>query len=106
MKKCIQCQGEIKGRTDKRFCNDKCRSTFNNNLKRETKKKVIKVNKVLRKNRNILESFVSTKVSKYNLINEGFNFNYLTSINNNYYYCYDYGYKHIGDDVYFIVKEN
>ncbi len=29
---CVECGEEIKGRADKKFCSDQCRSAFNNRL--------------------------------------------------------------------------
>jgi len=53
-RRCLDCQEPLKGRADKKFCNDLCRNNYNNRLKSESNNLVRRINGILRKNRNIL----------------------------------------------------
>lgn len=115
-KGCQECGKELKGRIDKKFCDDTCRSIFNNRQNSRTTIYIKKVNKQLRKNRSILEKFNpegKANISKSKLIQEGFDFTHFTSTYINkegkvYYYCYEQGYLPIEGDFYFLVvkREN
>ena len=54
-KKCIECNKLLKGRADKKFCDDLCRNSYNNKLNSDTNGYVRNINNTLRKNRRILE---------------------------------------------------
>lgn len=111
-KKCPECGEEIKGRTDKKFCSDLCRNSFNNKLNSDSTNYVRNINNILRKNRRILEELNPTdtaKVSKNKLIEKGFSLSYFTNTYTTkkgatYYFCYEYGYLPIEHDYYFLVK--
>jgi len=72
-----------------------------------------KVNRVLKKNYTILESINKsgkTKVARSKLLQEGFDFNYFTSIYKTqkggvYHYCYNQGYLALSDDLYLLIKK-
>ena len=59
-KTCLICGRPLKGRSDKKFCNDYCRNSFNNTQKfRESHNDVVKlINNALARNRRILESLL------------------------------------------------
>lgn len=105
-KKCPVCLDNIQGRSDKKFCSDQCRSTFNNQHKKENEKIIQSVNKVLRKNRTILQIYNPegmTTIRKEILEVAGFNFKYFTSIyktktGEQYFFVYDYGYQFLNQD--------
>ena len=113
---CINCNKILKGRTDKKFCDDYCRNTYNNELKAAKNNLVRNVNNALGKNRRILESFFKkedemTKTNKEKLLQKGFQFKYITHIYTNkkgniYYFCYDIGYLPLENDWYLLVKRN
>lgn len=113
-KLCLTCNKPLKGRTDKKFCDDYCRNNFNNQLKADTTNLVRNVNNALGKNRRILESFFSpdeemAKTTKDKLLQKGFQFKYITNIYNNkkgntYFFCYDLGYLPLENDWYLLVK--
>ncbi len=113
---CLNCKKVIKGRTDKKFCDDYCRNTYNNQLKATKNNLVRNVNNALGKNRRILESFFKkeeeiTKTNKEKLLQKGFQFKYITHIYTNkkgniYYFCYDLGYLPLENDWYLLVKRN
>jgi hypothetical protein len=110
-KKCLECDEQIQGRSDKKFCSDLCRNSYNNKLNSDVTNYVRHVNNVLRRNRRILEELnPEGKISMHRdkLVDKGFNFNYFTSIYKNkkgdvYYYCYEYGYLSTGDNFYLLV---
>lgn len=97
---CAYCQDAFKGRLDKKFCSDQCRSSFNNQHRSKEEELIRKVNIVLRKNRTILKSLNPVGMSivrKEYLTESGFNFKYHTSLyrtkeGNEYWFCYDFGY--------------
>lgn len=100
---CMHCNTTLTGRSDKRFCCDQCRATYNNKTRSKEERLISSVNKVLRKNRRILRSLNPTGmtlVRKEVLKDLGYNFNYFTSIyttkdGNNYSFCYDMGMLHL-----------
>lgn len=113
---CTACGKPIKGRSDKKFCDDYCRNVYNNDLKSDTNNYVRNINNGLRKNRRILKECLSeheemAKANKEKLINKGFQFKYITHTYTNkkgnvYFFCYDYGYLPLENDWYLIVKNN
>ena len=111
-KTCMSCGRSIKGRSDKKFCDDYCRSTYNNRLHNDASPCVRNVNNILRKNRRILEELIpeeTAKITRNRLVEKGFNFQYLTSTYTNkkgmmYYFCYEYGYLPLDNDWLFLVK--
>jgi len=99
-KYCLECNTEIKGRIDKRFCNDYCRNVYHNKQNRDVTNYMRRVNNILRKNRRLLAKFNperKTKIQKTRLMEEGYNFAYHTNVyttkkGGTYFYCYDLGY--------------
>ena len=114
-KVCLHCQKPLKGRVDKKFCDDYCRNNYNNRLNSDATPLVRNINNTLRRNRRILEE-VKTGGDKFGfatrekLLSKGFRFQYCTHTYTNnqgetYYYCYDYGYVWKDDKKrYMIVK--
>lgn len=113
---CLQCKKPLKGRSDKKFCDDYCRAAHNNELKSAANNYVRNVNNALGKNRRILESLLpngeaTVKSSRDKLMEKGFQFKYHTHLystknGNTYFYCYDYGYLPLENNWYLIVKRN
>jgi hypothetical protein len=111
IKKCIECNTPIVGRSDKKFCSYSCRNSYNNRVNSINNSYMQSINNVLKRNRKILEEIGSCKPMKINkrrLLQKGFSFQYYTNINRSKngttYYCYDYGYAHVENDTYCIVK--
>ena len=111
---CLSCGKPLKGRSDKKFCDDYCRNNYNNQVKANTNNYVRNVNNALRKNRHILESLLGIqemiKVSKQRLISEGFQFKYhthtyTTTKASTYFFCYEFGYLPLEGDLVLIVKK-
>ncbi|MFZ1527673.1 MAG: hypothetical protein WAT19_02920 [Ferruginibacter sp.] len=113
-KLCLACKRVIKGRIDKKFCDDSCRNNYNNSLKSADVNLVRNINNALAKNRRILETFLSegdemAKTTKERLLEKGFQFKYITHTYTNkkgnvYFFCYDVGYLPLDHDWYLLVK--
>ncbi len=103
---------ELVGRSDKRFCSDQCRASYNNQNKNESELLIVKVNAVLRKNRTILKRLNPSGMStvRKEFLNElGFNFKYYTNLyktkeGNEYWFCYDIGYMYLEGDKIRIIE--
>ena len=112
LKKCLFCGERIIGRTDKKFCDPQCRNSYNNRIKRESEKLIININKILRKNRKILKQFNpegKTTIRTEYLHKLEFDFRYFTHTfttknNNEYHFCYEYGYYNIDEEKTLIVN--
>ncbi len=114
-KTCLQCGKTLRGRADKKFCDDYCRNNYNNQLKANTNNYVRNINNALGKNRRILESILPSDkekitVLKHRLLQNGFSFKYcthlLTTQKGTYFFCYDYGYLPLENDWYLIVHRH
>ena len=116
IKICLFCEKPVKGRSDKKFCDDYCRAAYNNDLKSASNNFIRNVNNALGKNRRILESLLpegepTAKANQDKLLQLGFQFKYLTHIyttktDKTYFYCYEYGYLPLENNWFLIVKRN
>lgn len=112
IRRCLECNEEIIGRADKKFCDDQCRNLFNNKLNTDNAPAVKRINAILKKNRKILLDMNpggKTKVHKDKLLAKGFDFkyhthNYITKENSVYAFCYEFGLLALDNDWYLIVK--
>src|SRR5882724_7457058 len=83
---CLACRKTIKGRTDKKFCDDLCRNDYNNRLKSDDNNYMRNINNALRKNRRIIASLLEDApegkivLSKDSLSLKGFEFKYITHV--------------------------
>ena len=112
---CMACGKPIKGRSDKKFCDDYCRNVYNNDLKSATNNYVRNINNALRKNRRILEDCLPAgdemiKITRDRLLHKGLQFKYITHTYTNrkgniYYFCYDYGYLPLENNWYLLVRK-
>lgn len=114
---CLACGAVLRGRMDKKFCNDYCRNNYNNQQKAKGSHSslVRNINNSLLKNRKVLESLLpgteeTAKANRDKLQRLGFQFRYLTHIyttktGKTYYYCYDYGYLPLENDWFLIVRK-
>ena len=110
-KTCIECGSEFKGRIDKKYCSDQCRTTYNNRLNSDEPTYIRNVNTILKKNRRILLELNpegKNRVSSSKLKAKGFDFNYFTSTyltkeGSQYFYCYEQGYLPIEKDFFLLV---
>ncbi len=113
-KDCLTCGKQVKGRSDKKFCDDYCRNTHNNYLNSNFNNFVRNINNALRRNRRMLEELIpageqTVKCHKQKLADRGFNFSYHThhyfnKKGDQYVFCYDLGYLMLESDWMLIVK--
>jgi hypothetical protein len=97
---CLECGQRIVGRTDKKFCNDHCRTAWHNKLHSDSTSYMRNVNNILRKNRRILAALVANgrkKVDAEALMRLGFEFGYFTNMKKRrngpaMLYCYEQSY--------------
>src|SRR3954465_593299 len=80
---CLECEKVLRGRLDKKFCDDYCRNAFNNRQNADTNNYVRNINNALRKNRRILEGIIKpdeelAKCPRQKLADLGFDFRYHT----------------------------
>ncbi len=110
---CKECDHILRGRTDKRFCDDHCRNSYNNKIYSKEENLLRAINRKLRKNRKILQTFLAEekmiKIPKLKLIQEGLTFDYHThrltnSKGQSYLFCYEYGMLEIDSEHILIVK--
>lgn len=81
-RKCLECDEQLLGRKDQKFCADYCRNTYNNRLNEDVNSTVRKINSILRKNRRILAKLNPNGKKTVHLIQLaelGFNFHYYTN---------------------------
>ncbi|MDD2292843.1 MAG: hypothetical protein PHD07_01370 [Bacteroidales bacterium] len=98
--KCMECGKQFVGRSDKKFCCDMCRNSYNNRLRNRRDREVIRINNILSRNRRILAKLCKTPKSTLpvSVLRENyFNFKYCTSVSRKatgrtIYCCYDYAY--------------
>jgi hypothetical protein len=108
---CLECGEPFKGRSDKKFCSDQCRTTYYNRENSDSTNYMRNVNRILRKNRKILADLNpsgKTTIQKIKLQEQGFNFNFFTNVyrtktEKTYYFCYEQGYLVHGDNTVTIV---
>jgi len=101
IKYCTYCDKQIRGRSDKKFCNDFCRSSYHYEINRTTSTLVHAINLSLRRNRKVIQMLLGStneplEVERDTLLVYGFNFNYFTHMKHanckTYMICYDFGY--------------
>ena len=114
-KTCLACTKPLKGRSDKKFCEDYCRNTYNNRQNSQSNKYTRNVIHALQKNKRILQSFLgeqsSVKISRDLLLLKGFIFNYHTHTletrkGNVYRFCFETGYTSLQQDRILVVKRD
>ncbi|CAA9484679.1 MAG: hypothetical protein AVDCRST_MAG96-1193 [uncultured Segetibacter sp.] len=113
-KNCLECNKILKGRIDKKFCDDLCRNSYNNKLNSDSNAYVRNINNILRRNRRTLEETLPAldemvKITKQKMLEKGFQFKYFTHTYTNkkgniYYFCYEYGYLLLEGDWLLVVK--
>lgn len=124
-KMCINCKGPVgPGRKGKKYCSDFCKTEYNNTKtaeKRLEKKEseisipefVNGINAILWNNRRILDECLGSNekctLKKREVDGRGFRFKFFTSCDittsgEEYYFCYDLGYKIVEEERLVIVR--
>ena len=104
-KNCLTCNNTLQGRTDKKFCDDYCRSAYNNKKYIAERGVIRQVNHLLLRNRRILETFLkgqhsSVTVMRKTLSAKGFQFDFFTHTyhaadGKTFFCCYDHAYSEL-----------
>ncbi len=113
-KACLACGKIVRGRADKKFCDDLCRNQYNNSIKADTNNYVRNVVHTLKKNRRILEEQIPegedmTRCSQDKLSKAGFDYGYHTHSYTNkkgdvYLFCFEYGYLKLEGNTVLVVR--
>ncbi|QEC70288.1 hypothetical protein FRZ67_19350 [Panacibacter ginsenosidivorans] len=111
---CWNCGKTLAGRSDKKYCDDNCRNEYFNRQKETERKEIRAIDLALKRNRRILKALFKeekdTYVKEKVLQEKGFVFNYHThhtitkAKQDEYLFCYDYGYRKTDEGVYRIIK--
>ena len=110
---CLECRVNIIGRIDKKFCSDGCRNAYHNKIYRIENCDIKHINRILAKNHRILKELFDKnirKCTKKMLSEQGFNFAYFTSseqdtVSSRNYFCYNFEYFYIDKELIFIVQK-
>lgn len=112
---CLNCAEPIKsGRSDKKFCDDRCKDEYYNRIKTSEHKEIKKIDHILKRNRRILKKLFDPGkeklISREIFLKAGFEFDFHThhvitkTKGNEFVFCYDYGYREVEKDKYRVVK--
>lgn len=113
---CQYCGKVIHGRSDKRFCDDYCRSSSNNHTRRLNESDEVRnILQVLKSNRRVLETVLpdgveTVRIPMDKLLLLGYNFKYHTHSvprpdKRRYNFCFDYGYVLLDDYWLLVVRD-
>lgn len=113
MATCLECGDRIVGRSDKKFCSDSCRNSFNNKIHRDRTNLMRNINNQLRRNYRILRELNrsgKTNIQREKLTTAGFDFNYFTQLityknGNQYRFIYSEGYRMLDDQWVLLVRK-
>lgn len=111
---CLECNESLKGRADQKFCDDHCRSTYNNRRSVESNNVIRAINRILKKNYFILSSLnpgIKTTANKSDLLKKGYRFDYYTGTHVNprnmlFYFCYDQGYSELENNKVMLIRSD
>ncbi len=95
-------------RKDAKFCNTYCRTEYNNKRRYGLSPDIVKVDKILHRNFEILEAALKNKEYVYmardKMLRHRFSFDYYTQSKKDYRYCYTLCYKSSDEDKIWIGK--
>jgi hypothetical protein len=113
--KCKICNKLVKGRSDKKFCSQRCKNYYHVNLRKVTAIAVKDIDTILHRNRSILlevlgKNSLQKKVPRIIFEKKKFNFKYNTHSHVNshqktFYWVYDFGWMSFSDDEVLIVRK-
>ncbi len=112
-KLCADCKQPLFGRSDKKFCNDACRSNYHNILNGLQFQEVHHINKTLKRNLSILNKLnpnSKTTIHTQQLLATGIDLNFYTHIyilpnGKTYKFCYHQGYTQINEQKFQLLKK-
>ena len=109
----MYCAHPISGRSDKKFCGDSCRNSYNNDKNRDRNLLVKKFHQRLQKNHRILNSLLQDetekKVFKIALVEAGFNLQSVTSYTSDpqgvaYFFVYEIGFRILDEHIMHLTR--
>lgn len=105
---CKDCNKELSGRIDKKFCSDYCRSNYHTKINRTSNNDIKNIDNALKRNRRILDEICKSgtkKVPLKFLQDLGFKPDYFTHFDQKkeIRYCYDFALE-IKENYLYIVK--
>src|SRR5687767_8091940 len=112
---CLECEKILRGRSDKRFCDQKCKNNYYNEFRRAKQPfQFRQINRILIHNRNILRELFEnnkTRILKKEICLEGYLHSYFTHViigqeKTDSFFCYDYGIREESEDYYVVLKSN
>lgn len=101
MNYCLHCRSILEGRSDKKFCDAYCKSSFHYQSSKQKEETIyVKIDKQLKTNRRLLKHFNRSgyaSIDVQDLNDLGFNPKYFTHYwknkkGNIYLFCYEYGF--------------
>ncbi len=112
-RECLDCGLLLRGRSDQKFCDDHCRSAYNNRKKADSFSAMRPVNAILRKNYTILSRYYKgrkVKLRKDDLLRQGFDLEYhtrqyISSDGTACYCCYDFGYTILEEERALVISK-
>ena len=114
-KECIHCSKELRGRTDKKFCDPQCKSAYQYQIEKQNPERFYnKVDNQLKLNRKLLKEYNKggkVTIRSNVLLELGFNPNFFTHYWKNqngqvYFFIYEYGFlisKENGKEKYVLI---
>jgi len=127
-RKCKDCGAPLgPGREDKQYCDDACRTNYNNKIKRQRNaaqtaanpklpepsapEYISRIQDILIKNREILSKLCDSetpgRINIRDLQGKGFNFKYFTSKTEGrsspYRFCFEYGYRKEDEEIILVI---
>ena len=104
---CLECHKPLTGRSDQKFCNPYCRSSYHYQKNKEGENSLyLSIDKQLKRNRILLKKYNQAgkaTLRKQKLLDEGFDPNYFTHYWKNtsgqvYLFCYEFGFLAFSDN--------
>lgn len=112
---CLNCGNEVKGRRDKKYCDDQCRNHHYNTRHGNEVLYMRNIHNLLRRNRRILSEIIPKDQETHDidldsLLLQGFSLKYHTHVQlqadeSPIYFCYEYGYQLISSHYMRIFKQ-
>lgn len=113
-KYCGRVIDNLKGRSDRQYCDERCKNAYHNSRSSDENRELERVDKVLRKNHRILKKLFDRgdrdEILRDVLLKEGFDFSYHThhvvtkTKSNEFIFCFGYGYREIKEGYFKIIK--
>jgi hypothetical protein len=113
---CLCCGKNIRGRSDKKFCNDNCRNQFNNKVRESEGYHLRNINRILRRNRKILKDLLPQDTERITITRSRleylqFHFSFYTHSQTNktghtFLFCYEFGYLTISPNRIIVIRRS